>query len=71
MGYKPFRILSFAAVLSLFVSAPIFSDSLQGRVLDPSGQAAPNAQVRLFDRARGEMHTTTANANGEYRFPSV
>ena len=52
-------------------SLPMAADSLSGRVLDPQGAVAANADVTLLDKNSGERRKTSAQQSGEYRFDDV
>lgn len=70
------RALAFSLLLVLgLIFAPLaraqFGAAVQGSVTDPSGKAVPNAQVTLTNTATGVTQTTTASADGFYRFSSL
>ena len=51
--------------------APLAAETLRGRVLDPSGAAAPYAGVTLQSRDGGIRRTTRADGQGAYRFDAL
>jgi hypothetical protein len=67
-----------AALLSaclIFVSATVasaqISAALQGRVVDPTGAAVPNAQVELTQNATNIHATTTSSSAGDFAFAQL
>src|SRR5215472_1995531 len=56
--------------LSLFLSVSTFAQfkaSIQGTVLDPSGNAVTSAKVVVTNQATGISHDTTTSPQGFYR----
>ena len=47
------------------------ADSLRGRILDPSGAAAPGVVVRLQSRDGAAQWTAVSDAKGDYRFETL
>ena len=47
------------------------ASSLNGRIVDPSGAAVPNATITLTNNATGAVRTTPSNAQGLYEFLAV
>src|SRR5690606_825590 len=60
----PFRLVTLAFTLSLAAS-PAAADTLQGRVLDPSGQPVAVARVLVL-RGQNVVSSTTTTADGRY-----
>ena len=60
-----------AAALTAVLPRPLVADSLTGRILDPQDRVVPHAQVRLFDRASGEVRETASSPGGGYRFDHI
>src|SRR5215467_3371991 len=58
------------AVLFLFPLAG-FAETLSGTVLDPQGKNIPNARIRLFDRAGGQIRSATSSSDGAFSFPGI
>lgn len=62
------------AVCALFVVASAhaqFKASIQGTVMDPQGNAAPNAKVTVTNQDTGLMRDTFASAEGFYRISEL
>jgi iron complex outermembrane receptor protein len=66
-----FLSLIVALVYILTGAMPAKADTLSGRVLDPQGNAAPNAELSLFDRTSGNLHKTTGSEDGLYSFANI
>jgi hypothetical protein len=75
-----FRKIFFAAVLPLIatslLTAPLPGQGntgrLEGRVMDPSGAAVPNATVVLTNSATGKQNTATTDpATGNFAIPAL
>jgi len=65
-------LLTWAAVAAVVVSqGALYSESLGGRILDPSGSAVPRASLRLFDRDTGRLRQTTSAADGSFEFQGI
>ena len=66
---------SFRLVITILFAAVStwaqFSASIQGSVTDPSGAAVPQAKITLENVSTHITATTTADAEGGYRFVSV
>ncbi len=63
----PIAIAGALAVLPQHAAA----DSLAGRIRDPQDRAVPNAQIRLFDRASGQVRETLGAPDGSYAFEDI
>ncbi len=67
------RFLSFAA--GLLFALPALAQSqlatLTGTVTDPTGAAAPGAQVRAVEAETGERYSAVANSSGNYTIPLI
>src|SRR4029077_3011708 len=62
------------AILAVVLTASCwaqFSGSIQGTVQDPAGAVVPNAKVQLKNTETSVAATTTADAEGNYRFISL
>jgi Carboxypeptidase regulatory-like domain len=44
---------------------------LCGRVIDPSGTAVPDVELRMLDKAESVVAQTRADSQGDFRFPPV
>jgi hypothetical protein len=69
------RLLCLAAVF-LTLTAPaataqVVTGTIYGTVADPTGAGVPQAAVTATNIATGVSSTTTADAGGNYRFPSL
>lgn len=60
-------MLAFLSVLPVAASAQIAAQ-LQGRILDRSGAAIPNAQIQLTQSATGLRQSTLSTSTGDYVF---
>ena len=63
-----------SAVLLMFLASGAraqTASSLNGRIVDPSGAAVPNATITLTNNATGSVRTTSSNAQGLYEFLAV
>ncbi|MEW6130809.1 MAG: carboxypeptidase regulatory-like domain-containing protein [Acidobacteriota bacterium] len=61
----------FALMLSmLFLNVPLYAQTakatIRGTVTDPQGARIAKAEIKLTNKATGEVRTTTANDEGEY-----
>jgi hypothetical protein len=67
--------LAIACLALLTLLAPMAraqtASSLNGRIVDPSGAAVPNATITLTNNATGAVRTTSSNAQGLYEFLAV
>ncbi len=62
----------FSAVALAAVSPqPAAADSLGGRILDPQDRVVPRAEVRLFDRASGQVREAVSLPDGTYLFDDI
>jgi len=70
-----FGLLVLLCVLQIFITPSVFGQSNEaeifGSVTDSSGAAIPKAQVTLTNVDTGVTHTTTVQADGQYRFSPV
>ena len=64
-------MLCLALVSASTLRAQVLYGTLTGTVQDKTGAVVPNASVELTSQETGEVRTTQANANGEYRFVNV
>ncbi len=65
---------SAAVSVIVFATIPVGTlgaASLQGLISAPNGSTVPGAQVRLFDRNSGQLHTAESSDDGRYAFRSV
>ena len=60
-----------AAALAAALPHPAAADSLTGRIVDPQDRVVPQAQVRLFDRASGQVRETVSAPDGSYLFGDI
>ncbi|MFK8032424.1 MAG: TonB-dependent receptor [Gammaproteobacteria bacterium] len=64
-----------AAVCLLAISAPTFAQqttsSIRGSVTTPGGEAVAGATVTVVNPATGSTRSTTTNASGTFRLPSL
>ena len=65
------RALAVAGALGAVLPHPAGADSLQGRILDPQDRVVPSAQIRLFDRASGQVRETASSPSGSYLFDDI
>ena len=63
--------VAIAGTLATALPHPAAADSLAGRILDPQERAVPNAQIRLFDRASGQVRETVSAPDGSYAFEDI
>ncbi|MGC4051544.1 MAG: TonB-dependent receptor [Paludibaculum sp.] len=61
---------SFLTALCVFAQTPR-TQSLSGRVLDPSAAAVPGATVRLYNRDSSFLRTAVADGQGAFRMEDV
>src|SRR5262245_48259338 len=55
------------AVLSISLRA----DGMEGKILDPSGKPVAGAEISLFDKTSGAVHTTVSASDGAYSFSNL
>jgi hypothetical protein len=69
----PRRLLCLIALFFFCATAAFaqFTSSVQGTVQDPSGASVPKATVHLTNKDTQLTQTTTADADGNYRFVSL
>ena len=69
------RKLAFALSFVFFLSAPLLhaqTGSITGTVVDPSGAAIPNAQVKIINQATGDLtREATSDGSGNFRALNV
>ena len=65
------RLLPVVVAAAFVLPHAAFADSLSGRILDPQDRAVPNAQIRLFDRASGQVRETVSAPDGSYAFEDI
>jgi hypothetical protein len=53
------------------VPPPKVSGALCGRVMDPSGAAVPDIELRMLDKTESVVAQTRADSQGDFRFPPV
>ena len=63
----------FLVALALIIAVPhaAFADSLSGRIRDPQGGAVAGAELRLFDRAGGQLREAVSGDDGSYAFTDI
>jgi len=67
-GLRRPLILLFVGVLSVTAQ---FNSSIDGTVTDPTGDAVPDAAIKVTNVATGVVQSTTTSASGVYRVPSL
>ena len=66
------RSMAVAAMLFAATSASTLgAASLQGLISAPNGEALAGAELRLFDRNSGRLHTAESSDDGRYSFFSI
>src|SRR5436190_3218328 len=69
------RIVAAAALLSLLISTPAFSQStvatVSGTIDDGTGALIPGVTVTVTNKATGIVTTALSNEAGTYNFPSL
>ena len=65
---RHFLALLFVCVLSIHGQ---FNSAIDGTVTDPTGDAVPDAVVKVTNVATGVVQSTTTSASGVYRVPSL
>ena len=65
------RLLPVVVAAAFTLPHAAFADSLSGRILDPQDRAVPNAQIRLFDRASGQVREAVSTPDGSYAFEEI
>jgi hypothetical protein len=72
-----FRHFGVAAIVLLLLawagslSAQTFRGSISGLVVDPSGAAVPNIEVKASNEATGVTYTTKTSSSGQYLFEDL
>lgn len=63
----------FLVALALAVAVPqaALADSLSGNIRDPQGGAVAGAELRLFDRAGGQLREAVSGDDGSYAFTDI
>lgn len=71
--YRPAsrHLLLAALAAALTIPQTALADSLSGRILDPHGGVVAGAQLRLFDRASGQVREAASAADGRYAFAGI
>ena len=65
------RAMTVAGALGAVLPHPAGADSLKGRIFDPQDRVVPSAQIRLFDRASGQVRETASSPSGSYLFDDI
>ncbi|MXY70598.1 MAG: TonB-dependent receptor [Acidobacteriia bacterium] len=60
-----------AIALATILAGALGAASLHGLISAPSGEVLAGAQVRLFDRNSGQIHSVSSMDDGRYSFPNV
>ncbi len=71
-SHRPLKVLALGFVYGLLIlgltvgrlEAQVVKGSISGTVLDPSGAAVPEAEVRATNTENGQLFTTSTQANG-------
>jgi Carboxypeptidase regulatory-like domain len=63
--------LSVLLLLAAPMSGQLYTGSVSGTVVDPSGALIPSARITLLDEEKGYEFTTTTDASGRYLFRQV
>ena len=66
-----YRLVAIAGALALALAHPAAADSLAGRILDPQQRVVPDAEIRLFDRASGQVREAVSRPDGSYAFDDI
>jgi len=61
----------FFAITPMALAQQVAVAEVDGHVSDPSGQMIVNAQVRMIEVDRGQVHTTTTDVTGRYSLPNL
>ncbi len=59
------------AVTPMALAQQVAVAEVDGHVSDSSGQMVVNAEVKMFEVDRGQVHTTTTDATGRYSLPNL
>ncbi len=59
-------IVSFCIAFSIPSAAQLYSGSLTGVVMDPTGAVVPNAKVTVIDVGKQYQHTVESSASGQF-----
>ena len=70
-GVPSRSIAAAVIVLATALSGTLSAASLQGLISGPDGNALSDAQVRLFDRYSGQLHSVESNDSGRYTFLDI
>src|SRR5215468_5908298 len=69
------HLFTFCIAMWVFFSCPLTAQSttgtINGRVLDQTGQAVPGATITLTRRDTGDLRTFTSESSGEFVFTSI
>lgn len=71
MNRFPAAALVLCLLLPVRLPAQTVSGSILGTVLDSSGNAIPNAQVKLISERTGEERVSPTNETGDFFFPAL
>ena len=63
--------VAIAGTLAAALPHPAAADSLEGRILDPQQRVVPSAEIRLFDRASGQVREAMSGPDGSYAFEDI
>ncbi len=69
--YSSILIAAALAALTVMLPHSAAADSLAGRIVDPQDRVVPQARIRLFDRASGQVRETDSSPAGRYRFDDI
>src|SRR6266446_3192689 len=64
-------LLGIAVLMPASISAQVYSGSLTGLVMDPSGAIVPSVAVKLTDVDKGYSYTAQTNETGRYLVRSL
>src|SRR5262245_41338217 len=69
------RVLAIGIAIAVCVAAPVFGQAVSGTILgtvtDVTGAVRPSAKVTVVNEGTGLTRTMTADASGEFVFPSL
>jgi hypothetical protein len=63
--------MMFFAMTPMALAQQVAVAEVDGHVSDPSGQMIVNAQVRMIEVDRGQVHTITTDVTGRYSLPNL
>ena len=64
-------LLAFLAAPTAVMAQQVAVAEVDGHVTDPSGQAIVNAQVKMIETERGQVHNTVSDSTGRYALPNL